>query len=89
MKKTLILIIVLLIPTAVTCQSQNDTLFISFWNLQNLFDTIDDPLKDDEEFLPSGKIEWTLDRLEKKMYNLARLIRLMNDGKGPDLLGVC
>ena len=55
MKKTLILIIVLLIPAAVTCQSQNDTLFISFWNLQNLFDTIDDPLKDDEEFLPSWK----------------------------------
>jgi len=89
MKKTLILIIVLLIPTAVTCQSQNDTLFISFWNLQNLFDTIDDPLKDDEEFLPSGKIEWTLDRLEKKLYNHSRVIRLMNDGKGPDLLGVC
>ena len=89
MKKTLVLIIVLLIPAAVTCQSQNDTLFISFWNLQNLFDTIDDPLKDDEEFLPSGKIEWTLDRLEKKMYNHSRVLRLMNDGKGPDLLGVC
>jgi endonuclease/exonuclease/phosphatase family metal-dependent hydrolase len=89
MKKILVLFIVLLLPTAVTCQSQNDTLFISFWNLQNLFDTIDDPSKMDEDFLPNSELEWTMDRLEKKMYNLARVIRLMNDGKGPDLLGVC
>jgi len=89
MKKTFALFLVLLIPAVVTCQSQNDSLYISFWNLENLFDTIDDPLTDDADFLPSGEIEWTLDRLDKKMYNLARVIRLMNDGKGPDLLGVC
>ncbi len=45
--------------------------------------------KNDEQFLPNGDMEWTEDRLDKKMYNLARVIRLMNDGKGPDLLGVC
>jgi predicted extracellular nuclease len=62
---------------------------MAFWNLENLFDTIDDSNIDDESFLPDGEMEWTEDRLDKKMFNLARIIRMMNDGIGPDLLGVC
>jgi hypothetical protein len=69
-------------------QSQ-DTLFLASWNLQNLFDTVDDPQKNDEEFLPNGEMQWTKERLDKKLYNLARVIRSMNNGAGPDLLGVC
>ena len=34
-------------------------------------------------------MEWTEDRLDKKMYNLSRIIRMMNNGNGPDILGVC
>lgn len=89
MKKLFVIFLVLLIPGAVTCQSQNDTLYIAFWNLENLFDTIDDPAINDEAFLPNGEMEWSEDRLDKKMYNLARVIRMMNDGRGPELLGVC
>jgi len=89
MKKLFVIFLVLLLPRAVTCQAHNDTLYISSWNLENLFDTIDDPARDDEEFLPNGESEWTEDRLNKKMYNLARVINLMNEERGPDLLGVC
>lgn len=70
-------------------QIKNDTLFVAHWNLENLFDTIDDPKTEDEEFLPGGSKEWTQDRLDKKIYNLSRIIRSMNDYRGPDLLGVC
>jgi len=73
-----------------TCNAQEeDTLYVAFWNLQNLFDTIDDPEKNDESFLPDGDMEYTPERLDKQMYNLSRVIRSMNNGKGPDLLGVC
>lgn len=82
--------ILLIIVLGLNCPTQNnDTLFVAFWNLQNLFDTIDDPTKNDESFLPDGEMEWTEDRLDKKMYNLARVIRSMNNGTGPDVLGVC
>jgi hypothetical protein len=75
---------------SVTVSAQNlDTLFVAFWNLQNLFDTVDDPVKDDDGFLPAGEMEWTEERLDKKMYNLARVIRIMNNNEGPDLLGFC
>jgi hypothetical protein len=89
MKKisSLLIIIVLLIPTSNAQEA--DTLYVAFWNLQNLFDTVDDPEKNDESFLPDGDMEFTPERLDKQMYNLSRVIRSMNNGKGPDLLGVC
>ena len=84
------LIIFLSVSLFSRCAAQTeDTLVVASWNLQNLFDTIDDPGKNDERFLPNGDMEWTEDRLDKKLYNLSRVIRLMNDGRGPDLLGVC
>ncbi len=67
----------------------NDTLFVAFWNLENLFDTVNDPAKNDEEFLPNSNLEWTQQRFDKKIYNLSRVIRSMNNNRGPDLLGVC
>jgi predicted extracellular nuclease len=89
MKRYFVLFVVVIFPGLISCQTENDTLFIAFWNLQNLFDTIDDKAINDESFLPDGEMEWTEDRLDKKMYNLSRVIRTMNDGNGPDILGVC
>lgn len=89
MKKYFITILIL-ISTAACAQSTDEkVLFVSFWNLENLFDTTDDPQKNDEEFIPEGAKQWTSDRLERKFYNLARVIRSMNNGNGPDILGVC
>ncbi len=83
----LLIIIVLFFST---CNAQEeDTLYVAFWNLQNLFDTVDDPEKNDESFLPDGDMQFTPERLDNQMYNLSRVIRSMNNGNGPDLLGVC
>lgn len=70
-------------------QQDNNILYVSHWNLENLFDTIDDAQTNDEEFVASSAKEWSDERLDKKMYNLSRVIRSMNDGNGPDLMGVC
>lgn len=89
MKKYLITISIF-ISVAACAQSNDDkALFVSFWNLENLFDTANDPQKKDGEFLPEGAKQWTPDRLDRKFYNLARVIRSMNNGNGPDILGVC
>ena len=90
--KTICLQIVTLLSFSmfINCSAQSDdTLVVAFWNLENLFDTIDDPEKNDKEWLPHGEKEWTEERLDKKFYNLARVIRSMNSNNGPDLLGVC
>lgn len=64
---------------------------VGFYNLENLFDTIDDPNKRDEEYLPGGKRRWDKARYEDKLFNMAHIISLMGkDGvkDGVSLLGV-
>ena len=69
-------------------QSINDTVFIATWNMENLFDAIDDEDKRDEDFLPDGKKVWTQEKIDSKLVNQAKVIQWMNDGRGPDLLGI-
>ena len=74
---------------SVHCTSENENyIYVASWNLENLFDTIDDPEKNDEEFMPDGRRGWTESRLDNKLDSLAKVIQFMNTGKGPDLLGV-
>lgn len=65
------------------------TLMVAFYNQENLFDTIDDPERNDNEFLPSAKKAWNSDKYAAKLANMARVIASMNNGKGPDVLGMC
>lgn len=65
-------------------------LYVAFWNVENLFDTVDDPaVAKDEEFTPTARKKWTAERLEQKLKDLARVIADMNAGRGPDVLGLC
>lgn len=67
--------------------STPDTFHIAFWNLQNLFDLEASPIAADLEFTPVNG--WNRRAFEAKIRNLAEVIRLMFDGNGPDLLGIC
>ncbi len=65
------------------------SVLFAFYNLENLFDTEDDPLTQDDDFTPSGKNRWTPERMERKLENISRALMTMNDGRGPDVIGVC
>ncbi len=89
MKNLIYLLFVLILSGSGLAQNlKPDTLFIASWNLENLFDTTNDAGKSDGEFTPESKIEWTQVRLDKKLQNLAKVIKTMNSDKGPDILGV-
>ena len=64
--------------------------FVANWNVENLYDAVDDPDNDgDDEFLPNNPTtRWTQVRYETKLDNLAQVIAGMNDGEGPDVLGI-
>lgn len=89
MKKLVFLLLFLFGVNKFVFPQQKDTITIASWNLENLFDTVDDPNKNDVEFTPSSRKEWTMDRLNTKLYNLSRVISSINNNKGPDILGVC
>ncbi len=64
---------------------------IAFYNLENLFDTIDDPRTFDEDFLPTGRNAWTSGKYNKKIRNLAFVIAQIGKkqtGAPPVILGV-
>ena len=55
---------------------------IGFYNLENLFDTYDDPAKNDEQFLPEGSNKWTEEKYNKKLGNMAHVIAEMAKANG-------
>ncbi len=69
--------------------AQNNQIKIAFYNMENLFDTIDTPDKKDEEYLPSAKINWNTEKYVNKLANMSQSILAINNGKGPDVLGMC
>ncbi len=58
------------------------------YNVENLFDTINSPLFDDDEFTPSGTKEWTYDRYTKKLNDLGRVILSIPGKELPALIGL-
>ncbi len=80
-KQSAILCIVLIIlPTASSLFSQthapNNKLTMMWWNVENLFDTVDDPLTRDSEFTPEGKKRWTEKKLLLKCMRISHIVKV-------------
>ena len=67
----------LLLVIPAVAQETGNRVAIGFYNLENLFDTIDDPLTNDAQFLPNGDYQWTAERYECKLANMSKVISLV------------
>lgn len=47
---------------------------LAFYNLENLFDTVDDPFTHDDDFTATSKKKWNKKRFNKKVKKLGRVI---------------
>ena len=61
---------------------------VAFYNVENLFDTINDGSINDEDFLPTGKNSWNTKKYLIKLENLSEVIAELGDSDGPELLGL-
>lgn len=61
---------------------------VAFWNVENLFDTTNAALIQDDDFTPSGKYEWTEERLDKKFQNLAEVVHDIDKARDLAILGL-
>ena len=59
---------------------------IVFYNVENLFDTINNPYKIDEQFLPYSKKKWNTGRYKKKINDLGKVISSININELPELI---
>ncbi|RMI09712.1 MAG: endonuclease/exonuclease/phosphatase family protein [Calditrichaeota bacterium] len=67
------------------------THYLAWWNVENLFDVVDSPTRPAwlQRALNRELTGWNEAVLSRKISQLARIIRQMNEGRGPDVLGLC
>lgn len=81
MRLLLLLTVSLFLAQGVEAQQ----LRVGFYNVENLFDTINNPGVDDGEFTPQGKRKWGREKYFAKLKQLSGAIALFS----PDVLGLC
>lgn len=62
---------------------------IVFYNLENLFDTKDDSLKNDDEFTPQGGKYWSWERYQEKIRNHSQTFTAIGGWEAPEIIAVC
>lgn len=83
-KKLIALFFVLFAINAVKAQQKKFIVHtVAFYNLENLFDTINNP-NNDEEWLPNGAQNWTSKKYKQKLHNMARVIAEIGTGENPN-----
>lgn len=90
MKKIIFLLLALL-PTLAAAQKSSDkyeVAAIGFYNLENLFDTIDSPTTNDIDFTPTGRLLWNTEKYISKQANMARVISELAADFTPDGIAV-
>lgn len=92
MKKQIALIftITFIFCLSVFAQTKKQYIRLSaaFYNVENLFDTINQPDVIDEEFTPEGLNKWNTEKYNRKLENLSYVISQVGSKGGPEILGL-
>lgn len=75
--------------SAAFAQDSPEQFRVVFYNVENLFDTKDNPLKQDEEFLPIGVRHWTPWKYYHKLHQTAKVLTAIGEWSTPALVGLC
>jgi hypothetical protein len=91
-KKLLLSFLSLLFIIQISAQEKKyQVAIVAFYNLENLYDTLNDPNINDEEFTPEGGNRWTGERYKIKLNNMASVIARIGESTlkgGPAIIGV-
>jgi hypothetical protein len=92
--KTSLLIVLILTITTVFSQEKKayKVNTVAFYNLENLFDTENDPLTYDDDRTPDGKDHWTEEIYQDKLKNMAKVMAEIGaevSGSAPTIIGIC
>ena len=79
---------IFIFPLFLFAQEKNE-IYSIFYNVENLFDTIDNPKTNDNEFLPISKKKWNTERYVNKLEKLSKVFASSFEGKIPHIIGLC
>ena len=91
-KVSLLIVLILTITTVFYQEKAYKVNMVAFYNLENLFDTENDPLTYDYDRTPDGKDHWTEEIYQDKLKNMAKVMAEIGaevSGNTPAIIGVC
>ncbi len=62
---------------------------LMFYNVENLFDTEDDSLKNDDFFTPQGSMHWSWKKYQQKINRISQVILNVGGWEVPEIVGLC
>ncbi len=84
------IITIVIVISLASCSKKTPSSFtFAFYNVENLFDTIDDPTISDEKYLPNSKVAWNTERYNHKLDNLSKVMKGIDTTGFPALFGLC
>ena len=95
--KTNVFFIAAILLMSASCEKEDPKSFIDtnpyhqimFYNVENLFDTVDQPGTKDEEFMPEAEKEWNTDKLFDKLNKIEKVISEIDTAGWPAVIGFC
>lgn len=72
-----------------SCSEGKKEYSVVFYNVENLFDTINQEEVWDDEFTPGSKLKYTTKRYHHKLANLAKVLSSVDTVNFPVLIGLC
>jgi predicted extracellular nuclease len=89
--KYLSILIAVTLTIAIQCTGQkpDEEFTVVFYNVENLFDTEDEPNKEDNDFTPGSALAWNQKKYEKKINDIAHVISSINPAELPEIVGLC
>ena len=83
--RRILAILLILMPSVAIAQESSRVFTAAWWNVENLFDTRDDPKTNDDEFTPKGDMRWTRRKLDAKLQGIYKTLVMMDL---PDVVGL-
>ena len=84
-----LMLFVLFLSDGFSQESHKPALRFVFYNVENFFDTYDDPHRDDNDFLPHGLMRWNQKRYANKINAIYKVITAVGKWEPPAIVGFC
>lgn len=88
MSSSRVLLTLLFLVSGVSSSIGQKSFQAGFWNIENLFDTTNALNINDDDFTPTGRNEWTEERILDKMKRISHVIKDMNKNDDLAVLGL-
>ena len=85
----ILLLILFIAGISIYAQQERGDLRIMFYNVENLFDTQNDPDTNDDEYTPEGSRHWTNKKYYSKLNGIFKVIVNVGIWTPPEIIGLC